>query len=91
VTWRFAGSCANHTAPAAPIPLIRNGRALTSRFSRADRDRKRLFGVMAVPGHVTIPGILAFLDDPRRYHSHLPRGAIIGGYRRTWSTRVVEL
>jgi hypothetical protein len=54
VTWRFVGLCANHTAPAAPIPLIQHGKALASRFSRADHDRKRLFGVMAVPGHVTI-------------------------------------
>jgi hypothetical protein len=54
VTWRFAGFCANHTVPAAPIPLIQDGKVLASRFSRADHDRKRLFGVMAVPGHVTI-------------------------------------
>ena len=49
VTWRFAGPCANHTAPAAPIPLIQDGGALASRFLRANHDRKRLFGPMAVP------------------------------------------
>jgi hypothetical protein len=76
VTWRFAGPCANHTAPAAPIPLIQHGRALASRFSRADHPRKRLFSVMAVPGHVTMqnPGVL---DDLRAVRSHLSRGAVI--------------
>jgi hypothetical protein len=53
-TWRFAGPCANHTAPAVPIPLIQDGRALASRFSRADHNRNSCSASWLYPGHVTI-------------------------------------
>ena len=54
MTWRFASPCANHTALAAPLPLIQDGRALASRFSRADHDRNSCSASWLYLGHVTI-------------------------------------